>query len=41
LQFQPLKTLAKAEFSPDGEKCRLFSTLSDAINEIPLLAMES
>jgi len=40
LQFQPLKTLAKAEFSPDGKKCQIFSTLSDAINEIPILAKQ-
>jgi len=36
-QFQPLKTLAKAEFSPDGETCQVFSTLLDAINKIEAL----
>lgn len=32
-QFQPLKTLSKAEFLPDGKKCRVFSTLSEALSE--------
>jgi SulP family sulfate permease len=35
-QFQPLKTLAKAGFKPDGDKCIVFSTLSGALNEICL-----
>lgn len=34
LQFQPLKTLAKAHFSPDGVHCVVFSTLSDAIDRL-------
>lgn len=36
-QFQPLKTLAKAGFKPDGDKCIVFSTLSDALNETCLV----
>lgn len=34
-QFQPLKTLAKAKFSPDGKHCIVFSTLESALQEIP------
>jgi SulP family sulfate permease len=30
-QFQPLKTLAKAGFKPDGVKCGTYSTLADAL----------
>ncbi|WP_461482516.1 C4-dicarboxylic acid transporter DauA [Porticoccus sp.] len=31
LQFQPLKTLSKAGFKPDGSHCRVFPTLSEAL----------
>lgn len=34
-QFQPLRTLAKAKFSPDGKHCIVFSTLASALREIP------
>lgn len=34
-QFQPLKTLAKARFVPDGKLCIVFPTLSSALKEIP------
>jgi len=33
-QFQPLKTLAKAGFEPDGQSCRTYSTLADALNSL-------
>lgn len=33
-QYQPLKTLAKARFSPDESFCRTYSTLSDALSAI-------
>ena len=34
-QFQPLKTLAKAKFTPDSKYCIVFSTLAGALKEIP------
>ena len=40
-QFQPLKTLAKAEFVPDGKTCKVFATLLDAINEVSTLVKQS
>ncbi|WP_372940685.1 C4-dicarboxylic acid transporter DauA [Shewanella sp.] len=33
-QFQPLKTLAKAGFKPDGVQCVTYSTLADALDDI-------
>jgi SulP family sulfate permease len=33
-QFQSLKTLVKAGFTPDGVKCVAYSTLTDALNDI-------
>jgi SulP family sulfate permease len=33
-QFQPLKTLAKAGFKPDGVHCVTYSTLTDALDDI-------
>ncbi|UJF20778.1 C4-dicarboxylic acid transporter DauA [Shewanella sp. OMA3-2] len=33
-QFQPLKTLAKAGFKPDGVQCVIYSTLVDALNDV-------
>jgi SulP family sulfate permease len=33
-QFQPLKTLAKAGFTPDGQSCVTYSTLADALNDV-------
>ena len=35
-QYQPLKTLEKADFKPDGEICFTFSTLSEALNNLPV-----
>lgn len=35
LQFQPLKTLAKAKFTPDSKQCLIFSTLSSALEAVP------
>ncbi|WP_438952347.1 SulP family inorganic anion transporter, partial [Porticoccus sp.] len=34
LQFQPLKTLSRAGFRPDGISCKIFSELSDALAEL-------
>ena len=34
-QFQPLKTLAKAGFEPEGDRCVVFSTLNDALEALP------
>jgi SulP family sulfate permease len=34
-QFQPLKTLAKSGFRPDGVICETYSTLSAALNAMP------
>ncbi|PKI03502.1 C4-dicarboxylic acid transporter DauA [Glaciecola sp. 33A] len=34
-QFQPLKTLAKSGFRPDGVICETYSTLSAALNALP------
>jgi len=34
-QFQPLKTLAKAKFKPDGVICETFSTLAGALEQLP------
>ncbi len=34
LQFQPLKTLTKAGFSPDGTSCRVFPTLAEALTRV-------
>jgi SulP family sulfate permease len=34
-QFQPLKTLAKSGFRPDGVVCETYSTLSAALNALP------
>ncbi|MEZ5528321.1 MAG: STAS domain-containing protein, partial [Porticoccaceae bacterium] len=31
LQFQPMKTLSKAGFKPDGFSCRVFASLSEAL----------
>ena len=33
-QFQPLKTLAKAGFKPDGIHCAIYSTLTDALDSV-------
>ncbi|UAL44111.1 C4-dicarboxylic acid transporter DauA [Shewanella inventionis] len=33
-QFQPLKTLAKAGFKPDGVHCVMYSTLTDALDDV-------
>jgi len=33
-QFQPLKTLAKAKFKPDGNICETFSTLEEALESL-------
>ncbi|QDE32769.1 C4-dicarboxylic acid transporter DauA [Shewanella polaris] len=33
-QFQPLKTLAKAGFKPDGVQCVTYSTLADALDAV-------
>lgn len=33
-QFQPLKTLAKAGFEPDGESCITYATLTEALDSI-------
>lgn len=33
-QFQPLKTLAKAGFKPDGVQCVTYSTLADALEDV-------
>lgn len=33
-QFQPLKTLAKAGFEPDGINCLTYSTLSEALDDV-------
>ena len=33
-QFQPLKTLAKAGFEPDGESCITYATLAEALDSI-------
>lgn len=33
-QFQPLKTLAKAKFIPDESFCRIYASLSDALDSI-------
>ncbi|WP_351074615.1 C4-dicarboxylic acid transporter DauA [Shewanella sp. CAL98-MNA-CIBAN-0140] len=33
-QFQPLKTLAKAGFAPDGVHCETYSTLADALDDV-------
>tara|TARA_R110002126_G_scaffold212144_1_gene358749 strand:- start:8200 stop:9921 length:1722 start_codon:yes stop_codon:yes gene_type:complete len=33
-QFQPLKTLAKAGFKPDGVQCVTYSTLADALDDV-------
>jgi len=33
-QFQPLKTLAKAGFKPDGMHCITYSTLADALDDV-------
>ncbi|TNF05468.1 MAG: C4-dicarboxylic acid transporter DauA [Gammaproteobacteria bacterium] len=35
LQFQPLKTLSRAGFSPDGVHCRVFPTLAEALVNVP------
>jgi len=34
-QFQPLKTLSKAKFKPDGKICKTFSTLTEALEKLP------
>jgi sulfate permease, SulP family len=34
-QYQPLKTLARARFLPDGQVCTLYSTLADALQTLP------
>ena len=33
-QFQPLKTLAKAGFKPDGVQCMTYSTLANALDDV-------
>ena len=33
-QYQPLKTLSKAGFKPDGVITQTFSTLADALNQV-------
>jgi len=35
LQFQPMKTLSRAGFSPDGVRCRIFPTLAEALEAVP------
>jgi SulP family sulfate permease len=35
-QFQPLKTLSKAKFKPDGITCETYSTLADALHHMPV-----
>lgn len=35
LQFQPMKTLSRAGFSPDGMLCRVFPTLAEALATMP------
>jgi sulfate permease, SulP family len=39
-QFQPLKTLSKAKFKPDGIICRTFSTLSGALDTLTKTPMQ-
>lgn len=34
-QYQPLKTLAKASFKPDESVCSVYSTLADALADLP------
>ncbi|TNE76148.1 MAG: C4-dicarboxylic acid transporter DauA [Gammaproteobacteria bacterium] len=34
LQFQPLKTLSRAGFKPDGVHCRMFPTLAEALEAV-------
>ena len=34
-QYQPLKTLAKARFKPDNNLCTVYSTLFDALADLP------
>jgi SulP family sulfate permease len=34
-QFQPLKTLAKADFQPEEDRCVGYSTLSDGLEALP------
>lgn len=36
-QFQPLRTLAKAGFKPDGDKCVVYATLLEALDDAAIL----
>ena len=39
-QFQPLRTLKKAGFTPDGNSCVTYSTLAAALDELSAIAQQ-
>jgi anti-anti-sigma regulatory factor len=40
-QYQPLKTLSKAGFRPDGIVCETYASLGDALNSLSILPAET
>ncbi len=40
-QYQPLRTLSKAGFKPDGVISETFSTLAEALNQMQSLSLEA